>query len=313
MANLTRAETAAFLGAHDRFAILTHRRPDGDTLGSAAVLCRGLRQLGKCAFIVENPEITPKYAFLHEGLTKPAAEDGDTVICVDTASVNMLPACFADLPIVLRIDHHCTAQDFTPYALVDPDAAACGEIIYDVLCLMGITLDVPMANALYTAISTDTGCFRFSNTTAHTFCVAAECAKISSDLFDLNQIFFMKNSVARLRVQSYLTQNTQFLCDGKIALCALPLETERALGATEDDLDNITGFLRSFEGVEMAALLRQERDGRIKLSVRAVPGYDASAVCAKFGGGGHVGAAGANLSLPMEDAMQAVIEALPEI
>ena len=313
MANLTRAETAALFGRLDRFAILTHRRPDGDTLGSAALLCRGLRQLGKHAHIVENPEITAKYAFLHAGLTKPCAEKGDTVVCVDTASRDMLCDCFRPLTVDVRIDHHATAEDFTANALVDPDAAACGEIVYDVLCLMGAQLDTQMANALYTAISTDTGCFRFSNTTANTFTVAAACARVSSDLFDLNQILFMTNTLARLRVQSYLTQNAQFLCGGKIVLCALPLETERALGATQDDMDNIAGFPRSFEGVQMAALLRQEADGRVKLSVRAIPGLDASAVCAKFGGGGHKGAAGASMRLTMDEAVKAVIEALPEI
>ena len=167
MKKLTRTETAAFLAANDGFAILTHRRPDGDTLGSAVLLCRGLRQLGKAAYILENPEITPKYAPLHKGLTMPSMQEGDVLVAVDTASKGMLPEAFAHLAdtIALRIDHHGTAESFTDWELVEPEAAACGEIVYAVLQELGVTLDEPMADVLYTAVSTDTGCFRYANTT----------------------------------------------------------------------------------------------------------------------------------------------------
>ena len=137
MSSLTRSDAASWLSRQDRFLILTHRRPDGDTVGSAAVLCRGLRQLGKTAHILENPEITAKYLHLHEGLTKAAPEEGDTLVSVDVASPNMLPDSFRALEsqIALRLDHHGTAQSFTPLELVDPQAGACAEIIYDVLTL----------------------------------------------------------------------------------------------------------------------------------------------------------------------------------
>ena len=315
MATLTRAETALFLMERDRYAIVTHRRPDGDTLGSAAVLCLGLRKLGKTAHILENPEITEKYAHLHKDLTKATPASNDTILCVDVASSNMLPDCFASLAdrIALRIDHHGTATSFTPWELVDPEAAACGEVIYDVLSQMGVCLDIPMANALYTAVSTDTGCFRYANTTANTFRVAAACAAISPDLFQINQVLFDTNSLGRLRLQGWIVENAQFLANGQIAICALSTDLERQLGLTEDDMENISGFPRSIEGVKIAATLRQNPDGLVKLSVRAVPGYDAAAICAKFGGGGHKGAAGANISLPLQEAIQAVAAAMPDM
>ena len=315
MGSLTRTETASFLREKDNFAIVTHRRPDGDTLGSGAALCLGLRKLGKKAYVLENAEVTPKYTRLLEGLTKPDAAQGDTIVCVDVASANMLPQVRKVLEdkIVLRIDHHATATPFTPFALVDPEAAACGEIIYDVLQEMGVELDAPIANALYTAVSTDTGCFRYANTTAHSFAVAAACAGVSNDLFAINQALFETNSLNRLKVQGWLTENARFLADGKIVVCALPRTVEQALGVTEEDMENISGFPRSIEGVQIAATLREEPDGVIKLSVRAVPGYDAAAVCAKFGGGGHKGAAGASMRLSMEEAVQAVIAAMPEM
>ena len=313
MKNLTRSETAQILLAHDNYAIVTHRRPDGDTIGSSALLCMGLRQLGKKAHILKNPEITPKYAHLHQGLTKETAEEGDFVVSVDVASGNMLPDCFKELSYDLRIDHHGSATSFTPVELVEPQAAACGEIVYWVLTEMGAELDIPMANALYTAISTDTGCFRYANTTGDTFAVASACAKAGAEVFTINQALFETNSLARLKVQAYMLENARFLQNGQIAICPLPKAAEDACGAGEDDLDNISGFPRTIEGVKLAVTIREEGTNRVKMSVRAVPGQDAAALCAKFGGGGHKGAAGASMNMSMDEAVEAIIAALPII
>ena len=313
MKNLTRSDCAKILLSHDNYAIVTHRRPDGDTIGSSAVLCMGLRQLGKTAYILENPEVTPKYEHLHHGLTKPAAEDGDFVITVDVASPGMLPDCFKLLAFDLRIDHHGSATSFTPVELVEPEAAACGEIVYGILTEMGAELDIPMANALYTAVSTDTGCFRYANTTADTFAVAAACAKAGAEVFQINQALFETNSLARLRVQAWMLQNALFLQGGKVAICPLPKAVEVECGASEDDVDNISGFPRTIEGVKLAVTIREEGTDRVKMSVRAVPGQDASALCAKFGGGGHKGAAGASMNMTMDEAVNAVIAQLPVI
>ena len=316
MQKLTTADTARYLLERDSFLILTHRRPDGDTLGSAAALCRGLRSLEKKAFVLENPEVTPKYQFLMEDLTKAAAGELDILVAVDVASEGMLPAQFASLKerIDLRIDHHRTAESFTRQELVNPAAAACGQIIYDLLTEMGAALDVPTANALYTAVSTDTGCFRYANTQRHTFEVAAACAAVSPDLYSLNQILFETNSLARLRIQGWMVEHARFLAGGSICVCALPLEVEKQLDVTEDDMENISSVPRSIAGVKIAATLRQEADtGKVKLSVRAAPGYDAGEICAKFGGGGHRGAAGATLAMSLEDAAAAVIAAMPPL
>ena len=312
---MTRNEAARFLLETDNIAIVTHRRPDGDTLGSAALLCRGLRQLGKQAHVLCNPEVTEKYAGLLEGLTKEAAEQTDTVVTVDVASPNMLGSHFAHLQekAALRIDHHGSATSFTPNELVEPETAACGEIVYGVLKEMGATLDVAMAEALYTAVSTDTGCFRYANTTANTLRVAADCLAAGANTFRLNQILFETNSLGRLRLQGWLVENAIFLQNGQIAICALPKSKELELGLTEDDLENISGFPRSIAGVKIAATLRQEDAQTVKMSVRAVPGCDAAAICQKFGGGGHTGAAGASMKLSMEEAVEAVKAAMPEI
>lgn len=302
---MTRLEAAHWLRSRDRFCILTHTRPDGDTVGTSAALCLGLRKMGKTAHILENTELSGKLLFLHEGLTKPAAEEGDTLVCVDTAAADMLLLAGRHLAgrVELRIDHHGNDRSFAPNELVEPDMAACAEIIYELLLLMGVELDEKIGMALYAGVSTDTGCFRFPNTSAHSFAVAAACMAAGTRIYEFNQAVFDTNSLQKLKIQSWVVENTRFLCDGRVALCAMPRAVEER--ATPDDMDNISGFLRSVEGVEVCALLR-EMEGFTKLSVRAVPGYDAGAICAVFGGGGHKGAAGANIKMTLSEAEKAV-------
>lgn len=315
MKKLTRTETADFLQEHDRFVLLTHRRPDGDTIGSSAALCRILRNMGKTAHILENKEVTPRYSWLHEGLTKNSVDENDTLITVDVASANMLPEAF--LPyldrIALRIDHHSSATSFTEAELVDPDMGACGEIIYDLMMELWEDMDENIADALYVATSTDTGCFRFSNTTDHTFLVAAACARGGARVYPLNQTLFETNSLARLKIQSWIVENMRIFGDGKLAVVAIPKEVEDSIGVTEDDMDNITSFPRTIEGICMAATLRQTNDGRTKISVRAIPGYDATVIAGKFGGGGHKGAAGASTDQPIMEAAKQIQEEMMKL
>ena len=181
---MTRSECAAWLAAHDNFCILTHRRPDGDTMGSSGALCLGLRLLGKTAHVLENAESSPYLAACHAGLNKSRAEEGDTIITVDVASPGMLPEAFGHLSdrCALRIDHHGSATSFTPNELVDPTAAACGDIVYDLLTELGVEMNKELAWRLYIAVSTDTGCFRYANTNAHCYTVAAACAATGADL-----------------------------------------------------------------------------------------------------------------------------------
>lgn len=313
MKKLTRTETAQWLLERDRFCILTHRKPDGDTAGSAAALCLGLRSLGKQAWILKNEELTPRNAPLHQGLTKDTPEAEDILVAVDVASPGMLPKAFAPLAdrVSLRIDHHGSATSFTELELVDPNAGACGDMIYDLFMELWVELDEKMATALYTAVATDTGCFRFANTTDHSFLVAAACAGAGAPVFRMNQELFETVSLGRLRLQGWMVENAVFLCGGRAVICAIPRKKEQELGLTEDDLDNISSFPRTIAGVCMAVTLRETPEGS-KASVRAIPGYDAAAVCQRFGGGGHKGAAGASLALPLAEAEEAFKAALTE-
>lgn len=314
MKTLTRNETARFLLDHDHYCILSHRRPDGDTIGSTAALCLGLRQLGKTAHVLYNKEVTPRFQWLHAGLTKPEAEEGDTVVTADVASPSMLPKAFEPLldRIDLRIDHHGSATSFSELELVDPGSASCAEIVWDVLALMGVSPDRSIAEAVYVGASTDTGCFRFANTTAHTFEVAAQCAKADARIYELNQELFETNTLGRLKIQGWIVEHLRLIRDGEMAICAIPRSVERQIGVTEDDMNNISSFPRTVAGVRMAATLRETADGEVKISLRAVPGLDAAKVAEKFGGGGHKGAAGASLKMSLDEAVKAVEAAMLE-
>jgi len=316
MKSLRLKETAAFLLEHDNFAILTHRRPDGDTIGSSAALCRALRKLGKTAHVIRNAEVTERFQWLHEGLTKEEAEEGDCLVTVDVASPGMLPKAFEKYlgRIALRIDHHGSATSFTENELVLPEWAACAEIIFDLLQPLNYgNLDQELAEAIYVGISTDTGCFRYSNTTFHTFFVAGYCASAGARVYELNQQLFETNTLGRLKIQGWIVEHMKLLRGGEMAIVAIPKAVEEEIGVTEDDMDNISSFPRTVAGVCMAATLRETADGDSKLSVRAVPGFDATRVTEQFGGGGHKGAAGASLKLPLEEAAKAVEAAMMEL
>ena len=295
---------ARWLESHENFCILTHSGPDGDTLGSAGALCLGLRAAGKTAFVLENAETPAHLAYCVAGLTVAEVPENAVLVSVDVAAPKMFPSESENLvdKIALRIDHHGSATPFTPAELVDPTAGACAEIIYDILTEMGVPLTAEMAIPLYTGTATDTGCFRFANTTAHTFLTAAACAATGAKLQPINQALFDTISLNKLKVQAWVTEHTQFYCGGQVAVCPLPVTLAEELGVGEEEVGGMAGFIRSIEGVKMAGTLREDKEGKIFLSTRAVPGYDCAKVCEVFGGGGHKGAAGGNTTLPLTEA-----------
>ncbi len=188
-----------------------------------------------------------------------------------------------------------------------------GELIFDVLEAMGVTLDQATAEAIYVAVSTDTGCFRYSNTTAKTLRVAAACLAAGAETYPINQEMFEKRRFARLRIDAYITEHVVFYAEGRLAIAAIPLEVEKNCGVTEDDMESVSTFARNIEGVCLAVTMRTLPDGQTKLSVRSAPGYDAAALCALFGGGGHKAAAGATLPMAQDEAKLAVENAFRQL
>lgn len=310
---MTRTEAASWLQQQDHYCILTHRNPDGDTIGCAAALCRGLRALGKTAHVLENSQFTARYDSYLSGLTKPHIEPGDTVISTDIAAESLLPygeAAAQSGSIVFAVDHHGSNTGFAPNLYLDPHAAACGELIYDLLTELQVAISPEIAACLYLAISTDTGCFQYSNTTANTLRVAAALKDAGCDTYAINKIFFGTKTLSRLQLEARLTESMELLADGNIAVCRLPLQWMDELALTEDDIDSIAGFPRAVEGVEIGVMIRQMTNGSEKISMRTGPRYNASAICSHLGGGGHAAAAGATVAMEFAAARDAVIAAI---
>ncbi len=318
-------EAAALLLAGNNYLILSHRRPDGDTVGSCAALCRALRAMGKRAWVYANPQFTPKYAPYLEGLIAPDGEaashaaSGDeetadarayTFLSCDVASRSQLPFGMENAEVRLSIDHHGTNDLFADGTLVNPKAAACGELLTDLIPLLGVTLDRAMAEALYVAISTDTGCFRYSNVTADTFRCAGRCVEAGAEIYPINRRFFETKSRPRLALEAWLVEHMEYSADGRVALSVIELALMERLGLTEDDVNDIAGFGRTIEGVEIAVMLREVENGMGKVSVRTSPAYSAARICAQLGGGGHPTAAGASVPGGIPAARKAAMDAV---
>ena len=193
---------------------------------------------------------------------------------------------------------------------MEVERAACGEIIFGLLELLGVSPDARMAEAIYIAVSTDTGCFQYSNTTADTLRIAAACKDAGADTYPINKLFFGTKSFARLKLEARLTGSAEFYADGKVALVELPQAWLDELGASEDDVDSIAGFARAIEGVELGITVRDVEGGNGKLSLRTGGSYDACKLCQELGGGGHAAAAGATVPGGIAGAKRAILDVL---
>ena len=312
---MTYEEAAAYLRAHDRYLILSHVRPDGDTIGCAAGLCHALRRLGKTAYVLENPEITASYAPYFAPCLAPADFLPDCVVAVDTASPGMLPANADHYRgrIGLAIDHHPSHEAYAGHTLVDASCAACGEIIYALAReLTEVTEEIALP--LYVAVSTDTGCFRYANTTANSHRVASALMETGIDAAAANKTHFRTKSKKRMYIEMALMESMEFFREGKIAVASVTRALMDRLGATEDDADDLAGFPGQIEGVFCAVTLREMTDGRCRISLRTTAKWvDANKVCALLGGGGHAAAAGATVPGNAGDGKRAVLEAIDQI
>jgi phosphoesterase RecJ-like protein len=305
-------EVISFLDRHDDFLILTHQRPDGDTLGSAAALCAGLRSVGKTAYIWRNPEITKRYMPYTKPYFPPDGYLHSAAVSVDTATASQLGKTWNG-KVHLRIDHHLGSDGYAETEYTDPSTAACGEVIMDLLKGYGIALTKEIASALYIAIITDTGGFRHANTTAKTHRMIAELIESGADAHKLNTDIFSKSSL-RIAVEAAIAENAEYTADGSVALASLSLSEKG--DATEDDLENIAGLLQNIEGVRIALLLREETDCW-RVSCRTSEPYSANSICGVLGGGGHERAAGAEIKgcgeTARENALNALWKIYPEL
>lgn len=290
-------ETCKFLSEHDNYAILTHMSPDGDALGSGFGLCMVLRSLGKKAEVVCPDGIPEKFKFITDSI-KPDGSLRTTVVSVDIADEKLLGSARKEYEgrISLAIDHHVSNTGYSELLYLDVKASAVCECIYDIAKQMNVPLNLQLASAVYTGISTDSGCFKYGNTTPKTHRIAAELMEIGINFAEINRAMFDTKSRERLKMESMAVENAEYWYDGQAVVMFMSLDMIRESGCTADDLEGLSAIARCVEGISVAATVREREEGVYKVSLRTFGGVDASEICSEFGGGGHKVAAGCVIS-----------------
>lgn len=304
--------------------IVYHVRPDGDAIGSAFSLRELLRMMGIPAICACSDEIPDRLQFLTDGvqgsvLPEEGMElDAQRVISVDSASPQQLGELFLRVrrSVDLMIDHHGTGTVYADH-YIDSDSSATGEIIYEIakeLVKRGKIEEIPprVINGVYAAICSDTGCFRYANTTPKTLRYGAELLEAGAAQQPIHQGLFDAKSVKQVRAEGEAGRRLRLYEGGRIASVTFPYSSKFALSLSDEDLETIIEIPRSIQGVEVAVSIRQPKEeGSFKVSMRSSSEVDVAAVCASFGGGGHKKAAGCTIEAPnVGAAEEKILEAL---
>ncbi len=303
--------------------ILFHAHPDADAVGSAFALRLWLEQMGSPAYCLCADEIPTRLRFLAEGIqdsvlpnSLPQGFENARVVTVDSAAPAQLGALYElyGERIALMIDHHGRG---TPYAdhLVVADAAATGEVIYDLIAASGKNIPTPCGELLYAAISGDTGGFRYSNVTGDTHRRAAALVEGGVDTARINHLLLETKSLKLLQAERAGLERLHLYREGRVAIITFPFELREKMELQNEHLETLVEMARSVQGVEVAAAIRQTAPENVfRVSMRSSVDFDVSAVCAKFGGGGHVRAAGAAIRTAesIDEAEQLLVAAVLE-
>ena len=312
---LTVSETAELLRSFDRVLILTHIRPDGDTVGCAAGLCAALRALGKTAFLLPNPDLTDTTAPYFAPYAAPAEFTPAKAVSVDIAAVGLFPDNAKPYigAVDLAIDHHPSFEGFGKANIVRPEAAACGELILDIIReLTPVTPEIALP--LYVAISTDTGGFIYSNVTAATHRAAAELMDAGIDYRRVNKLFFQTKSRVRMQLEAAMLADAKFYDGSRVAVLAVPRALLEKFHATESDAEDLSALGPQIQGVDCAVTMRELGDGVWKFSLRTGERVNATEVCRLLGGGGHARAAGATVEhVTQAEAEEKMLSAIAQI
>ncbi|MBO4467739.1 MAG: bifunctional oligoribonuclease/PAP phosphatase NrnA [Clostridia bacterium] len=306
---LSLRETAKFLKKHDNFIILTHSSPDGDTLGAGYALFYGLKEIGKIAAVICADVIPGKYNyFVHE--TDNVDVEEATIIAVDVAAKGLLGSLeetFGDI-VDLCIDHHISNSRFSKYLYLDADASATCEIIFELLEEMKVNINTNAANAMYTGIATDTGCFKYSNVTAKTHMIASRLYEYGIDPANINKIMFDTKSRRLLELERMVLDTAEYHFDNRCIILSVTAEMQEQTGCSGSELESIAIISRSVEGVICGVSIKQTGSDTFKISLRTYPPLNASDIGKELGGGGHAAAAGATMNGTLSEVKQRIIE-----
>jgi phosphoesterase RecJ-like protein len=321
MTQSTFAEIGGVLRAHQRFAVLSHVRPDGDALGSQLALALSLQELGKDVTVWNEDGLLEKYNFLPGGerLVRPPGqpEDFEVAIALDTATQSRLGTAGESVrqaKIWLNIDHHPSNPRYGDLVYIDPTSPATGQILFELIQAESLPMNPAIAENLFVAISTDTGSFQYPNTTARTFEIGAELLRCGVDVGHVSQLIYENYPRRRTELLRELLGTMRFEAAGKIASFSLSLKVAADLEVKPEDNEGLIDHLRAIEGVIVAIFFEELNDGKVRVSMRSKSeAVDVSAICQKFGGGGHKLAAGTRVRGTLPEVEQKVLKAICDV
>ena len=309
-------EAACFLNTYDNFVLIGHISPDGDTLGSCLALSAGLSRIGKKCVIAFEDKVPEMYRFLPgaESIIPPEkVVHFDVAVSVDCADVFRLgnaKLLFERAEHTLCIDHHRTNTGFAEKNCI-LDTASCGEIIVKILKYLKIQIDEEIATDLYTAITTDTGNLAYRGTTPETFRLMADVVESGIDISVLNQRIFRTEPYKKMRLRALVIENTKLYLKKKIGIATLSLNEMKVLHCKAEDVEGLIDCIRDIDTVEVAALLRECKNGTVRVSLRGKNTADVSVLAQKHDGGGHRSAAGCTLEMSLDKALKLMKSELP--
>jgi phosphoesterase RecJ-like protein len=295
--------------------VTSHLRPDADAFGSTLAAALWLRAEGHEVAAWNADGMLEKFSFLpsSELVTMPPAVpvEFDAVLALDTSVKNRLGAVNQSLsgnPFWICIDHHKSNEGYADLNLIDPSRPATGQILAEGFLAGGIPMTPGMATNLFAAISTDTGSFCYEGTGAQTFEVAAELVRRGVNVASLSRLLYENQPRRRLELLKHSLLCAKFSCDDRVASFSLSIADTDRLGVLPEDNEGIIDHLRSVEGVVAAAFFEELPGGMVRLSLRSKdPGFDACALCSKFGGGGHAMASGARIKGSLQEVEDRVL------
>jgi phosphoesterase RecJ-like protein len=309
------ADIIAALRKCNRVLLSVHKNPDGDALGSQLALMFALKKLNKTVSAQNLDPVPEIYRFLPRsekiqiGKTVAARYDAIVVLDSDPSRTGLFDNGYpADT--LINIDHHVTNALEWQLTWLEPSASATGEMVYELIQQLGVAIDREIALCLYTAIFTDTGSFRYSNTTPKSMRIAAELIEAGADPWLVTENVYESFAYRRIKLLGNVLTGMERSEDGKIAWVVVTEDLYRRFGASAEDTENFVNFVRSAKGVEVAILFRQTAEAQYKISLRSKGRVDLSGLAQSLGGGGHKNAAGSVLDGSLDEVKERVIDAV---
>ncbi|MGI6206530.1 MAG: 30S ribosome-binding factor RbfA [Anaerovoracaceae bacterium] len=312
---------AELLREADSMYIFPHYVADGDAIGSCASLCCMMRRLGKEADILMEDEIPDNLKFMDKNYVTFADDSNDLpkrdlCIALDCSNLDRFPKrqrLFLECGRhTACIDHHIANESFADASLIDPDASATCELMYELYLYMGLDINSEACEAIYTGIVTDTGNFQYTNTSRKTHLITADLYARGIDTKKINIILYQSDRPQKLKLHAMIMSHMKLFCGGRASIAYVTLDMYKEADAKTNESDGINSAIRDIKGVEVAVFLREKQDHEIKVGFRSKDYIDVAAICVKFGGGGHVHAAGCTLLMTMEETIPIVMNAVEE-